>query len=95
MPARSAIKEQPRFATTRIRLNEKAGVDQHGEVELKLRLPGLLRWLAESKPDVACLQELKAPPEKFPEAALREAGYGAVWHGEKSWNRVAILARGL
>ena len=58
------------------------------------RLPVLLRWLAEFKPDVACLQELKAPPEKFPEAALREAGYGAVWHGQKSWNGVAILARG-
>jgi exodeoxyribonuclease-3 len=59
------------------------------------RLPVLLSWLAGSKPDVACLQELKAPPEKFPEAALREAGYGAVRHGEKSWNGVAILARGL
>ncbi len=59
------------------------------------RLPALLRWLTESKPDVACLQELKAPQEKFPEAALREAGYGAVWHGQKSWNGVAILARGL
>ena len=59
------------------------------------RLPALLRWLAEFRPDVACLQELTAPQEKFPEAALREAGYGAVWHGQKSWNGVAILARGL
>jgi exodeoxyribonuclease-3 len=59
------------------------------------RLPSLLRWLAEYKPDVACLQELKAPQEKFPEAAIREAGYGAIWHGQKSWNGVAILARGL
>jgi exodeoxyribonuclease III len=58
------------------------------------RLPVLLRWLAESKPDVACLQELKAPQEKFPEAAIREAGYGVIWHGQKSWNGVAILARG-
>jgi exodeoxyribonuclease III len=58
------------------------------------RLPALLRWLAESKPDVACLQELKAPQEKFPEVAIREAGYGVVWHGQKSWNGVAILARG-
>jgi exodeoxyribonuclease III len=58
------------------------------------RLPALLRWLAESKPDVACLQELKAPQEKFPEAAIREAGYSAIWHGQKSWNGVAILARG-
>ncbi len=58
------------------------------------RLPVLLRWLAEFKPDVACLQELKAPQEKFPEADIRQAGYGAIWHGQKSWNGVAILARG-
>jgi exodeoxyribonuclease-3 len=61
---------------------------------ISARLPALLRWLAESKPDAACLQELKAPQEKFPEAAIREAGYGVVWHGQKSWNGVAILAHG-
>jgi exodeoxyribonuclease-3 len=59
------------------------------------RLPVLLRWLAASQPDVACLQELKAPQEKFPEAAIRDAGYGVIWHGQKSWNGVAILARGV
>ena len=58
------------------------------------RLPVLLRWLAETAPDVVCLQELKAPQERFPAAALRDAGYGAIWHGQKSWNGVAILARG-
>jgi exodeoxyribonuclease-3 len=58
------------------------------------RLPGLLAWLAEAAPDVVCLQELKAPDEKFPADAIRAAGYGAVWHGQKSWNGVAILARG-
>jgi exodeoxyribonuclease III len=58
------------------------------------RLPVLLRWLAEAAPDVVCLQELKAPQEKFPEGPIRDAGYGAVWHGQKSWNGVAILARG-
>ncbi len=58
------------------------------------RLPVLLRWLAEAQPDVVCLQELKAPQEKFPEAALLEAGYNAIWHGQKSWNGVAILTRG-
>ena len=58
------------------------------------RLPVLLRWLAETAPDVACLQELKAADEKFPAAAIRAAGYGAIWHGQKSWNGVAILARG-
>ena len=58
------------------------------------RLPVLLRWLDETRPDIVCLQELKAPDEKFPEAAIWQAGYGAVWHGQKSWNGVAILARG-
>src|SRR6202050_3539861 len=59
------------------------------------RLPVLLRWLQETQPDVACLQELKAPQEKFPEVAIRDAGYGAIWSGQKSWNGVAILARGI
>jgi len=58
------------------------------------RLPVLLRWLEEQAPDVVCLQELKAPDEKFPVKAIEEAGYGAVWQGQKSWNGVAILARG-
>ncbi|MBO0739284.1 MAG: exodeoxyribonuclease III [Alphaproteobacteria bacterium] len=57
------------------------------------RLSVLMRWLAEAKPDVACLQELKSADEKFPEPAIREAGYHAVWHGQKGWNGVAILAR--
>lgn len=57
------------------------------------RLPVLLRWLAESQPDIACLQELKTPQENFPHAALRQAGYHAIWHGQKAWNGVAILAR--
>src|SRR3978361_969395 len=59
------------------------------------RLPVLLRWLNETAPDVVCLQELKAPQEKFPEQAIKDAGYNAIWHGQKSWNGVAILARGL
>jgi exodeoxyribonuclease-3 len=58
------------------------------------RLPALLQWLQEKQPDVACLQELKAPQEKFPEAAIKDVGYEAIWHGQKSWNGVAILARG-
>ena len=57
------------------------------------RLPVLLRWLKESAPDVVCLQELKAPQEKFPLEAINDAGYNAIWHGQKSWNGVAILAR--
>ncbi len=58
------------------------------------RLNVLLRWLEEASPDVVCLQELKAPDEKFPAKAIEEAGYGALWQGQKSWNGVAILARG-
>jgi len=58
------------------------------------RLDVLLRWLDEARPDVVCLQELKAPSNKFPRKELERAGYGAVWQGQKSWNGVAILARG-
>jgi len=58
------------------------------------RLPVLLRWLEQAQPDVACLQELKTPGEKFPLEAIEAAGYGAIWHGQKSWNGVAILVRG-
>lgn len=61
---------------------------------INARLPNVLRWLQETTPDVVCFQELKAPQEKFPESALREAGYNAIWHGQKSYNGVAILARG-
>ena len=57
------------------------------------RLPVLLKWLTETSPDIVCLQELKAPQEKFPEAAIKDAGYNAIWHGQKSWNGVAILSR--
>jgi exodeoxyribonuclease-3 len=60
---------------------------------INARLANLLRWLEEAAPDVVCLQELKAPQEKFPEAAIRAAGYGVIWHGQKSWNGVAILAK--
>jgi exodeoxyribonuclease-3 len=58
------------------------------------RLPHLQRWIQETQPDVVCLQELKTPQEKFPEAAIRELGYGAIWHGQKSYNGVAILTKG-
>jgi exodeoxyribonuclease-3 len=59
------------------------------------RLPQLLDWLAEAEPDVVCLQELKTPSAQFPKAAIRAAGYGAVWQGQPNWNGVAILARGV
>ena len=58
------------------------------------RLPNLLAWLEAERPDVACLQELKSTTDAFPAAALAAAGYNAVWQGERTWNGVAILARG-
>lgn len=60
---------------------------------INARLTALVRWLEECEPDVACLQELKTPSERFPADALRAAGYEAIWHGQKSWNGVAILSR--
>lgn len=62
---------------------------------IKARLPNLLQWLQREQPDVACLQELKAPGNSFPHADLRAAGYHALWQGQRSWNGVAILARGI
>jgi exodeoxyribonuclease-3 len=53
----------------------------------------LLRWLKETNPGIVCLQELKAPDEKFPLQAILDAGYEAIWHGQKSWNGVAILSK--
>ena len=58
------------------------------------RLANLLRWLVDAQPDVVCLQELKSTDAAFPVDAISSAGYGAVWAGERSWNGVAILARG-
>jgi exodeoxyribonuclease-3 len=58
------------------------------------RLQNLLKWLNQTSPDVVCLQELKAPHEKFPVDAIRDAGYQVIWHGQKSWNGVAILSKG-
>jgi exodeoxyribonuclease III len=61
---------------------------------IKTRLPNLLAWLDREKPDVACLQELKAADESFPRGELQEAGYHSLWRGQRSWNGVAILSRG-
>jgi exodeoxyribonuclease-3 len=57
------------------------------------RLANLLAWLDDSRPDIVCLQELKAEDRAFPDSVLEKAGYGAVWRGERTWNGVAILAR--
>lgn len=58
------------------------------------RLPNLIAWLDAAQPDVVCLQELKASQSEFPLAAINASGYGAIWHGQKTWNGVAILAKG-
>jgi exodeoxyribonuclease-3 len=60
---------------------------------IRARLPRLIEYLTEAQPDVVCLQELKSA-DAFPEKEVAEAGYGAVWHGQKSWNGVAVLAKG-
>jgi exodeoxyribonuclease III len=60
---------------------------------IKARLPRLLEYLEEQQPDIVCLQELKTSDDTFPESDIRDAGYGALWHGQKSWNGVAVLAR--
>lgn len=59
------------------------------------RLNVLLKWLEEATPDIVCLQELKAPQDKFPIKEINDAGYNAIWHGQKQWNGVAILARNM
>jgi exodeoxyribonuclease-3 len=61
---------------------------------IRPRLPHLLQWLEKESPDIACLQELKALDSEFPIAEIRQAGYGALWQGQRSWNGVAILAKG-
>lgn len=60
---------------------------------MNARLPVLLKWLRESKPDIACLQELKMPQENFPVDVIKDAGYHVIWRGQKSWNGVAILSK--
>ena len=60
---------------------------------IKRRLPNLVEWLKRARPDIVCLQELKASDAEFPAEALRKAGYAAVWRGQRSWNGVAILGR--
>lgn len=61
---------------------------------IKARMPRLIEWLNDQKPDIAVLQEIKSSDETFPESDIRDAGYGAIWHGQKGFNGVAVLARG-
>jgi exodeoxyribonuclease-3 len=60
---------------------------------VRRRLPNLLNWLREASPDIVCLQELKATDAEFPAEAIKEAGYEAIWRGQKTWNGVAILSK--
>ena len=62
---------------------------------IKARLPRLIEWLDETKPDIVCLQELKSSDETIPIADVAAAGYGGMYHGQKGFNGVAILARGV
>jgi exodeoxyribonuclease-3 len=87
-----------------VRTGSKAGRSATNAATLKIasfninninrRLPNLLAWLKSARPDIVCLQELKAEQQLFPLDALERAGYGAVWKGQKTWNGVAILGRG-
>ena len=61
---------------------------------IRARLPRLIEWLGREQPDVVCLQELKCADESLPIADIEAAGYGAVWHGQKGFNGVAVLAKG-
>ena len=93
-----------RSARRRSRRDLRAVLDSRACASMKIatfninnivrRLPNLLDWLRGAEPDVVCLQELKTTDGSFPQAALADAGYGAVWRGQRSWNGVAILARG-
>lgn len=76
------------------RSNARVKIVSYNVNGIKARLPRLLEYLEEQAPDVVCLQELKSSDETFPEADIRAAGYGAVWHGQKGFNGVAILAKG-
>src|SRR5437868_15406226 len=62
---------------------------------LNRRIDALVYWLKKAKPDIVCLQELKAVTENFPADVLKRRGYGAVWIGQKQWNGVAILTKGV
>jgi exodeoxyribonuclease III len=74
--------------------NEPMKIATYNVNNVNKRLGNLLAWLEEAAPDAVCLQETKSADRDFPESAIRAAGYGAIWHGQKSWNGVAILARG-
>lgn len=83
MRNRSLARRQDRLAIATYNINN-----------IRRRLGNLVAWLERADPDIVCLQELKCADRDFPHAELRDAGYGAVWRGQTSWNGVAILAKG-
>lgn len=76
------------------RLSDLVKIATFNVNDINNRLDNLIDWLEDAQPDVVCLQELKAAQGAFPQALLRDLGYGAVWRGQRTWNGVAILARG-
>ena len=86
MPTKKTTKPKPSAVSVKIATFNVNGIGT--------RLPHLLEWLAKESPDIVCLQELKALDTSFPIVELRAAGYGAIWRGQRSWNGVAILAKG-
>ena len=89
-PKNLVDKSADRVGRARKRLLRIASYNING---INTRLPVLLRWLQEFQPDIACLQELKSIGERFPEQEIAALGYASIWHGQKSWNGVAILSR--
>jgi exodeoxyribonuclease-3 len=83
MKTRSRASRQNRLAIATYNINN-----------IRRRLGNLIAWLAHAGPDIVCLQELKCADREFPQAEIRAAGYGAVWRGQRTWNGVAILAKG-
>jgi len=86
MPTKKTSKPKPTAVKVKIATFNVNGIST--------RLPHLLEWLAKESPDIVCLQELKALDAGFPIVEIRDAGYGALWRGQRSWNGVAILAKG-
>ncbi len=85
---------RPDAAAVRASRSESLKIVSYNVNGIKARLPRLIEYLNEASPDIVCLQELKSSDETFPQNDIRDAGYGAVWHGQKGFNGVAILARG-
>jgi exodeoxyribonuclease-3 len=90
MARKTATRQFPVDKSTATRRLRIASYNING---IATRLEVLLRWLREFQPDIACLQELKTLDERFPVEAIERAGYSSIWHGQKSWNGVAILSR--